>query len=381
MSKDLTPKTRVLTALNHQEPDRVPQALWGSYYTLNDLTYINILAHLKLGDPLPPFRRFMSRNSNYYDDRVLDLLDTDVRYIWSGFTDLGGANMKGNCIDAWGVKWEQSGPFLTSTGFPLGEATMEEIEDYTWPDPEKYFDFQLMQDRMRMLKKNYPNHAIAARAVNSYGPFEQASELRGREKFYMDIASKPELVTLLVKKCTDVIVRANEIFLNTIGKDIDFFEIPGDDYAANNHLIISPQSFQQIFKPELARIIKPIKEFRRDLPVAFHSDGAITKIIPDLVEIGLDILNPLEPLPATDWKAIKDEYGDQLCFMGGIDLREAMNGTKEDVTADVKRCLDIFGKGGGYILTPANHLQHDVPPENIVALFDAGRKLGRYPLN
>ena len=92
--KKMTSKERVLTAIRREEPDRVPTALWGSYYTLNDDTYFNMLSHLNLGEPVPPFRKLKPRNSNYYDERVLDALDTDVRYVWSGFTDLGGARME-----------------------------------------------------------------------------------------------------------------------------------------------------------------------------------------------------------------------------------------------------------------------------------------------
>ena len=99
------------------------------------------------------------------------------------------------------------------------------------------------------------------------------------------------------------------------------------------------------------------------------------------MEAGVDILNPLEPLPAMDWPAVKREYRERLCFMGGVDLKEALTGSVEDVEEDVQRCLRTFGEGGGYILTAANHIQADVPPENVVALFEAGRRFGRYPLS
>ena len=381
MPKEMTSRERVLAALNHQEPDRVPQVLWGSYYTLNDETYFNLLKYLNIGDPLPPFRRYMSRNSNYYDDRVLDRLDTDVRYIWSGFTDLGGARMKVDGRDAWGVQWERYGPNVSGIGFPLAGATLEQIADYDWPDPEKYFDFELMKNRLAMLKKDYPTHAIGARAVNSYGPFEQAADLRSRVEFFMDTLDYPEIAQLIIDKTTEVIVRGQEIYLDAVGKDIDFFEIPGDDYGSNKTLMISPKIFRNLFKPALARIIQSVKAYRSDLPVVFHSDGAITEIIPDLIEIGLDVLNPLEPLPATDWAAIKKQYGRQLSFMGGIDIRTALPGTVEDVINEVKNRISIFGPGGGYLLTSANHMQLDVPPENIVAMFKAAREFGRYPLN
>ena len=150
--KSMNSKERVLTAIHREEPDRVPVALWGSYYTLNDDTYFNMLRHLELGEPVPPFRKQKPRNSNYYDDRVLDILDTDVRYIWSGFTDLGGARMDSDCKDAWGVKWRRSGPHITSVDPPLKGATVEQVKAFEWPDPEKYMDFDFMEKLIDYLK-------------------------------------------------------------------------------------------------------------------------------------------------------------------------------------------------------------------------------------
>jgi uroporphyrinogen decarboxylase len=232
-----------------------------------------------------------------------------------------------------------------------------------------------------MLNKAYPRHAIAARAVNSYGPFEQAANLRGREAFYMDLVAEPKLAKLLLQKCTDVIIHANEAFLEALGNSIDFFEIPGDDYGSSQDLIVSPAIFVETIKPELARIVRSIKDLRRDLPVAFHSDGAIQKIIGDLADIGIDILNPLEPLPVVDWGKIKKDFGSRLCFMGGVDIRQALRGSVKEVERDVRRCIHTFASGGGYLLTAANHLQMDIPPENILAMFDAAHTLGRYPLD
>jgi uroporphyrinogen decarboxylase len=379
--KPMTRRERVLTAMRREQPDRVPVVLWGSYYSLNDETYFNFLHHARLGDPVPPFRKKLPRNSNYYDERVLDHLDTDARYMDCGFTNLGGARMDGDCLDFWGVKWERSGPNITGVGFPLADATLEHVAEYNWPDPTAFLDFELMERLTRHLNQNYPTHAIGARAVNSYGPFEQASELRGREQFLMDTVTEPELAKLLLEKCAAVIVRGQEAYLDRVGKHIDFFEIPGDDYGGNNGLLLSPVFFRSMIKPALARIVRSVKSYRADLPVVFHSDGAISEIIPDLIEIGIDVLNPLEPLPAMDWAAIKKQYGKQLCFMGGIDLKKALTGPKEGVVEEVKRRIGIFGPEGGYIVTSANHLQKDVPPANIEAMVAAAREFGRYPLN
>jgi uroporphyrinogen decarboxylase len=376
MPESITSRDRVLTSLHHEEPDRVPMALWGSYYTLQDETYFKILEHLDLGDPLPPFRRYKTRNSNYYDDRVLDRFGTDTRYVWSGFTDLGGAPPD-TLIDAWGVQWKRMGPNITSVGAPLAGLTAEQIEAYGWPDPEDYLTLELLRERLALLKRE-GTHAIVARAVNSYGPFEQAAELRGREQFYMDMVLEPEIAHLIIEKVTDVIVRLNEIYIDECGKDIDIFEIPGDDYGGTEDLLISPKSFDELLKPALKRIVSPIKQYRSDLFVAFHTDGTIMKILDSLCDTGIDILNPLEPLPFNDWEEVKARYGDRLSFMGGIDLKKAMPGSVKDVEDDVKRCIRTFARGGGYILTPANHLQTDVPPENIVALYDSCRKHGFY---
>lgn len=377
-SKAMSSRERVLAALHHQEPDRVPMALWGSYYSLQDQTYFNLLKHMKLGRPVPPFRRYKPRNSNYLDDRVLDRLGTDVRYVWLGFTDLGGARPD-RMRDAWGVQWRRMGEYITPVSAPLAEATLEDVEAYPWPDVAQFVRLDELRGRLAALKKT-GTHAIAARAVNSYGPFEQASALRGREQFLMDLLTAPELAQRIISQVTDVIVRLNEMYLDVAGKDIDLIEIPGDDYAGTENLLISPRIFDRLLKPALQRIVRPIKEYREDLRVVFHSDGAIAKLLPGLVEVGIDLLHPLEPLPANDMAAIKAQFGERLSFMGGIDIKQALPGSVADVEAEVRGRIQVLAPGGGYILAPANHLQPDVPPENIVALYELGRQYGRYPL-
>lgn len=372
-------KERVQRTLRRELPDRVPTALWGSYYTLNDDTYFNTLEYLKLGEAVSPFRKKKPRNSNYYDDRILDAFDTDVRFVWSGFTDLGGARMDGDRKDAWGVTWKRKGPHIVSEQPPLAEAeSPEDVLAYEWPDPETYIDFELIDRRLKELAQEYPNRAIGARAINSYGPFEQASVLRGRESFYMDMILEPELTKTLVERTTDVIIRGQQLYLERIADRIDFFEIPGDDYGGTEDLMISVDHFRSMFKPSLERIVQSVKEIRPDLPVVFHTDGAVTRIIPDFVEIGIDVINPLEPLPANDWKAIKNEYGDRLSFMGGVDLKQALTGSVDDVERDVIRCIETFAAGGGYILTSANHMQADIPARNIEAMFEMTRRHGVY---
>ena len=379
MPKTMTSRDRVLTALHHQEPDRVPTALWGSYYTLHDETYFRLLDYLDLGEPVSPFRRYKPRNANYLDDRILDRLDTDIRYVWLGFDDLGGAHPD-TMRDAWGVQWQRMGPHITAVTHPLAESTIEEVEAFPWPDPEKYLRRDELRDRLRALARS-GTHAITARAVNSYGPFEQASALRGREQFLMDIVLDPELAKLIVDKVTAVLVRLTEIYLDTAGRDIDFIEIPGDDYGGTAHLLISPKVFDTLLAPALGRIIRPIKEYRQDLFVAFHSDGAVGKLLGRFADLGIDLCHPLEPLPANDMGAIKAEFGDRLSFMGAIDIKQALPGSLTALEAEVKQRISLLAGNGGYILAPANHVQTDVPPQNVLALYEFARRYGEYPLN
>ena len=378
MTKKMTPRERVLRALHHDEPDRVPAALFGSYYSLQDGTYFSLLEHLGIPDPVPPFRRFKTRSTNYYDDRVLERLGTDTRYVWLGFTDLGGTNPD-TMTDAWGTRWKRMGPSFTGIGYPLGEATIEEVAAYDWPDPERYIDREGCRKRAEALAREGA-YAVVARGVNSYGPFEQASELRGRDTYLMDLVLNPELAGLLLEKVTDVIVRLTEILLDTCGRHLDIVEVPGDDYGGTESLLISPDMYRSIVKPQLDRIIQPIKQYRSDLTCAFHSDGAVADILEEFVSSGIDLFHPLEPLPANDMADIKKRFGDRLSFMGAVDIKTSMTGGVKDVEEEVRRRIGLLAPGGGYILAPANHLQADVPPENIVALYESGRQYGTYPL-
>jgi len=196
----------------------------------------------------------------------------------------------------------------------------------------------------------------------------------------MDMLDEPGFAETLLDRITTLYERLLRNYLVACGPDIDMVELPGDDYAGNTSLIFSPLLFRRLILPALKRLVTVAKEVRPDLVVMLHSDGAITSLLPDLVGIGVDVIHPLEPLPAMDLPAIKAKYGKELSFMGGIDISHAMPGTLQEVTTEVQRRIHQLAPGGGYILTPANHLQADVPAENVVEMFEAARRFGRYPI-
>jgi uroporphyrinogen decarboxylase len=138
--------------------------------------------------------------------------------------------------------------------------------------------------------------------------------------------------------------------------------------------------FRKFIEPCLERLIKVIKEQNPNTKVMLHSDGAITRLLPDIISLGVDVIHPLEPLAATDILAVKETFGKQVSLLGGIDISHAMPGTQEDVIAETKLRISQLASGGGYILAPSNHLQADVPAENVVTLFETAREFGRYPI-
>ena len=163
------------------------------------------------------------------------------------------------------------------------------------------------------------------------------------------------------------------------GPALDILELPGDDFAGNQFPIISPKKFDQFFKEPYTQLIRRIKARCPHIKVVYHSDGAMTPFLQRIVDIGADVFHPLEPLPATDMAAVKAQFGDRLAFMGGIDIREAMQGDEAGVVEEVRLRISQLAPGGGYILAPANHLQRDVPPRNLFVLCEAAQENGGYP--
>lgn len=366
-------RERVLTALAHQEPDRVPLALWGSAYGITDGLYHKLLRELGW-EPLPPFRRRRGHTVNHYDDRILNLMGADIRHVWLGSTDLASPPAEGG-VDAWGVPWRKTGDYLFAHDPPLAQAEVEDLEGYPWPQVESLLRREELRERARYFHDK-TDYAVAARAVASYGPFEQACQLRGTEQFMIDLLINEDFVAALIDKIVGVLSRWLVIYLDTIAPYVDIMELPGDDYASQTAPLISPRLFDKYFKPCWRRFINLVKQTSSQIYILFHSDGAVAPFIPALLEAGVDILHPLEPVPATDMAAVKREHGQQLSFLGGIDIKQAMTGTEEEVVAEVRRRIGLLADGGGYILAPSNHLQPDVSPQNVIALFQAARRYG-----
>ena len=380
ISPSMTPRQRVQTALSHEEPDRVPLALGGGPYGLVDDLYLRLVKHLDLGEAVPPFRT--GHSISYMDDRLLERLGTDLRYCWPGLlpnSRVTRGEDDDTFYDSYGQVWKRALPYYYTGEAILKEAkSIDDIESRVrWPDLSDPRWTQGVTERAQLLREQ-TDYFVVMRMVASHGPFQTACDLRGAEAFLMDMALNPDFAYALLDKVTTAIEGLLKLAMGAGGKYFDMVELPGDDYAGNTNTLISPAMFRKFIKPCLQRLIEVIKEHHPNTKVMLHSDGEITKLLPDIIALGVDVIHPLEPLPAMDIPAIKEHFGKQVTLLGGIDISHAMPGRREDVIAETKLRISQLAAGGGYILAPSNHLQADVPAENVVTLFETAREFGKY---
>jgi uroporphyrinogen decarboxylase len=381
-SSTMTSRRRVQTALAHEEPDRVPLALGGGPYGLVDDLYRRLVNHLDLGEPVRPFRA--GHSISYMDDRLLEKLGADLRYCWPGLlpnSPVTPGQDEDTFYDSYGQVWKRASPYYyTGEGILKDAASIDDIERRVrWPDLSDPRWTHGLAERARMLHEQ-TDYFVVMRMVASHGPFQTACDLRGTEAFLMDMGLHPEFAHALLDKVTTAIEGLLKLAMQTAGNYFDMVELPGDDYAGNTNTLMSPAMFRTFIKPCIERLIRVIREHHPNTKVMLHSDGAITKLIPDMISLGVDVIHPLEPLSGTDIPTVKAQFGKQISFLGGIDISQAMPGTREDVIAETRLRISQLASGGGYILAPSNHLQADVPPENVVTLFETAREFGKYPI-
>jgi uroporphyrinogen decarboxylase len=375
----MQPKLRVQKTLSHEIPDRVPTALWGGPYGLVDPLYEKLIEILDLEKPTPTIRK--GHTVNHMDDRILAYLGTDTRLIWPGASPSSPTHVseKDNLIyDDFGQPWKHSHPYYSTTDGLLKDTnSIRAIEELVqWPNVNNPKWTQGVEERAEALKNS--DFYIIGRMVVSHGPFQMACDLRSMENFLMDMIMAPKFASALLDRVTDTICGLTRNYLAAAGDVMDMIELPGDDYAANHNLVFSPALFRQMIRPCVERIISCIREIRPEIKIMLHSDGAVSKLLPDFIEIGVDVLHPLEPVPGLCPAQIKKEYGNAISFLGGIDISHAMLGSIEDVRNDVDRCMRDLAPGGGYILAPCNHLQEDIPAENVIELYSYAKNVGFY---
>lgn len=383
----MTPKERLLAAINHQEPDRVPIIIGVSNATsIKMQAYRRLKEYLGIDVPDKYIYNWPELGTALVDETTLEHLYGDVR----GVLDLEPAeDIKRNknraphspYISSWGTGQVEVEEGVWFSGIhPLKEATtIEEIENHSWPN---------MDDPTRVA--HVREQAQKLYDAQEYGimgtpwllfPLERAFGLQGMDTFLLNLAVYPDFARALLQKNLDLCKQLMGHFLREAGEYLDIIKI-GDDLGTQESLLMSPKMYRDILKPIHADLISFIHE-RTDAKVLFHTDGDVFPLIEDFIEIGIDILNPIQTSAGkmANLEKLKSDFGDEIVFCGGIDTHHYLpNGTPEEVELEVKRVIETLGPGGGYLVSSVHTIMDDVPPENIVAMVNAVEKHGQYPL-
>ena len=335
-------------ALEHRETDRVPADFWAVE---------EVVAKL----------REHFRTSN--DERVLQKLGIDFRMVEPDY--IGPAKRvlpDGSFLTATGIHVrEVTNSYCTyheTVSFPLAFAeTIEDIEKYDrWPDLS-WWDWGSFSDKIGDLHERYYIK------IQSGGIFEQAWGLCGNEKFFMDMVLNSEIPHYIMNKLCEFYCSYVKNAMEAAGDKIDMV-YTYDDIASQNSLLMSPKMWDEFVRPYHERVNAVIRGYGKK--IMYHSCGAVRPLIDRLIDLPIDVLNPLQPLAkGIDISEIKNTFGKRVCFHGAVDIQELLpHGTSDDVRREVRRVVNILGESGGYILASAHYIQADTPIENILALYD-----------
>jgi len=383
----ISPRERVNTSLSHQQPDRLPVD-----FLATPEVYDRLLSTLNMEiDP--------TAQSDYFDaswEALLRYFEVDCRVVsYDQFVNFPHEHLVENGRIEWwksrsrstpGRMWRQVTPdgvwqsvwghrykvteydlgaYEEITDPPLHNAqNIEDLKDHDWPEPD-WWDFSPLPGIISQWDKEQEYH-IRFR-IGSV--FELAWQLCGMEKFLMDMVRNPKLPMYIMDRLTEVYVENTRKVASLIGDRLDMVYIY-DDIAGQDNLLLSKKMWADLIRPHHEKIVKVAK--KGDIKFMYHTDGAAYDLIPSLMDMGVDVLNPIQAdAPGMAPEKLKKEFGDSLCFHGGIDIIKTLpSGTVEDVRDEVLARKHVLGKNGGYILASSHHIQPDTPIENIIAMYD-----------
>jgi len=372
-------RERVLAALHHEEPDRVPLDLGGSLATsINIGAYRRLKEHLGLRTP----SRILSLRSLIADveEEILHRYEVDTRSL----PLLGNSRPTeqlpdGSYKDEWGVvrKQADADSHFMDVGNPLdGDCTLEDVERYPWPDPEDPGYTDGLAETAERLRRETDCAVVLSLPV---GPLHLSQWMRGYENWMMDLASNQEVYEALMDKVTDIWLRIATRMLDTVWANVDV-TFYGDDVAFQQGPMVSRRTYERQIKPYQLRAFGLLKRYPGK--VLYHSCGSVVSLIGDFIAMGVDALTTVQASEAgMDPVRLKRDFGGRIAFWGGIDTQHILcRGTVEDVRREVRERIRVLGPGGGYVLCAVHNIQREVPPENIEAMYREALACGTYPL-
>ncbi len=383
-------RERVMTTLRHQEPDRIPFDLGSTGSTgINAGTYAKLRALLGL-----PEREVVIRDIKQHlalvEDDLLERLDVDTRGVQrkSGSSyhfQLTEDADSYSYTDEWGITYKKpkaGGLYFDIVGSPLADArTVADVENHPWPEPV---------DEQRISSSVVEADRVARETDGCLvvgcmmaGLLEMACWMRGFENFYMDLAMGSVVGEAILDKLTEIKLAYWGALLPRLGQNVDVVR-QGDDYGGQNGLLISRDTYRKYFFPRYRQVFDFLrKTAQKEVFTFLHSCGSVREVIPDFIECGVDVLNPVQVTAAgMDSKELKQEFGKDISFWGGgIDTQHVLpHGSAEEVRDEVRRRIDDLAPGGGFVFATVHNIQGDVPCENIITMWESYRDLRGYSM-
>ncbi|MCL5986544.1 MAG: uroporphyrinogen-III decarboxylase [Actinobacteria bacterium] len=386
VKRELTPRERVLIALAHKEPDRVPIDFGGQLTGITIVAYKNLIDYLKVEEPVETLEEIWQHA--VVSETVLCRFGVDTRWVrpegpsrWrlEHYELAEGSRELIAFKDEFGIEWAMpkvGGHWYDLRTPPLRDATLADLEHYPWPDARDPARWANLRARAEHLQRA-TEYAICGDAAGIILDF--CSWLRGMEQLFVDLL----LNRLFVERLLDIITQwwldYLDCYLREVGDIISILAL-ADDLGCQQGPLINPQIWRQLVKPRLQELCQFIHNHSSAL-VFFHSCGSVVDFIPDLIEVGVDILNPVQVTArGMDTKQLKAEFGNALTFWGGgCDSQWVLPfGSTKDVRREVCHRVADLAPGGGFVFNPVQNIQAEVPPENIVTMFDTARVCGQY---
>lgn len=387
MARSLTQRERVWETINHREPDHVPIDLGGTEQSsICSEAYRDLVRYLGLGiDPDEIVISNLVQQLAVIDPKLLDWTDACAVPLlpnppsnWSLAVSDEGRYW--TFVDEWGAKLyrPKNGYYYDYREFPMRASTWEAFRGMQWPDPADPGRVKGLQTKAKDLFEN-TEYAIVGTSLFGGGIFEHPARFHGMEEFLMICAAEPSLADAMMAKVLDLYVEATARYLDEVGSYIQVFAY-WDDITTQSGPMVSPAFYRKYVKPKQRALCDLIKS-KTKAKIYLHCCGACRDFIPDFIDAGFEILNPIQVRAAgmDDTAALKREFGRDIVFWGGVDTQHVLPfGSEGDVRSEVKRRMDDLAPGGGYVFNTSHNIQNGTPPQNLVAMYEAAKEFGGY---
>ena len=382
-------RERIFKTLNHEEPDKVPFDLAGSTWTgITNVAYQNLRKFKGLGKDNPVWSDVIQQIV-IPSEEILNEFDVDTRGVfpltshnWDVYSKLKNAGEYFEYFDEWGFThhFPKNGHWFSLVKHPLENTDFNKeniIENYQWPiagDKRRFEGLREKAIQFRDRDKIVMTKGLCA------GLFEMHQRVRGMENAMLDPFMFPINSDKLVGKLADLKIEFWDGLLDEIGDVVDIVG-EGDDYGTQQSQLIAPEQFREYYKPHFIRVLSFIKQKAPKIKLLFHSCGNVRPIIPDLIEMGVDILNPVHITAAgMEPVQLKKDFGKDIVFWGGgVDTQHILpSGKPEEVKDDVKKNIEALAPGGGFVFSTVHNIQAEVPPQNIKVMAETLNETGKY---